>query len=72
MRPYRWIPHDGNRHAVTVALGPGDHALTLCGLPLDIPAEPPPAWPDDCWPECSTCDEQWRVAEGIPTRHRQT
>jgi len=41
MRPYRWIPHDGNRHAVTVALGPGDHALTLCGLPLDIPAEPP-------------------------------
>ncbi|MCS7479261.1 zinc finger protein [Umezawaea endophytica] len=68
MRPFKWLPHDGSRHAIAVTLYPGDQGLTLCGEELDIPKAPPPMWPQGCWPECQRCDDLWRKAEGIRRR----
>lgn len=69
-RPFRWLPHNGKRHAVDVNLVAYDQAATLCAEELIIPATRPTKdeW---CWPTCPTCDAAWRAAEGIPVFPRQ-
>ncbi|MEU4804724.1 zinc finger protein [Actinosynnema sp. NPDC023587] len=62
-RAFRWLPHDGRRHAIRRELVPGDETTTLCGLPLTVPpAQPYTCW---CWPTCPDCDTAWRAHEGI-------
>lgn len=64
LRLFRWLPHDGQRHAIGADLLARDQAATLCGEELVIPADPPTKseW---CWPTCPDCDAAWRAAEGI-------
>ncbi|MFT7841812.1 zinc finger protein [Saccharothrix sp. BKS2] len=70
LRPFRWLPHDGGRHAVDVDLVAHDRATTLCGEELVIPAAPATKreW---CWPTCAECDAAWRAVEGISPFPRQ-
>ncbi|QFZ24040.1 hypothetical protein EKG83_05200 [Saccharothrix syringae] len=70
MRPFRWLPHDGRRHAVNADLVALEQAATLCGVELVVPAARPTKleW---CWPTCSDCDAAWRAAEGILPFPRQ-
>ncbi|MBB5960201.1 hypothetical protein FHS29_006824 [Saccharothrix tamanrassetensis] len=68
-RAFRWMPHDGRRHAIRSDRAPRDHADTLCGLPLTVPhAQPYVHW---CWPTCPACDTAWRAHEGIAAFPRQ-
>jgi hypothetical protein len=60
------MPHDGNRHAIPDKLVVGDEGQTLCGVPIAVPRDPPPRFPDGCWPTCVECDLAWRKHEGIP------
>ncbi|MFC6091573.1 zinc finger protein [Saccharothrix lopnurensis] len=70
LRPFRWQPHDGRRHAVTHDAVPLQATTTLCGEELTIPATPlgNREW---CWPTCTDCDTAWRHHEGIPLFPRQ-
>ncbi|QFZ19572.1 zinc finger protein [Saccharothrix syringae] len=65
IRPFRWLPHDGQRHAVKEDAVAFEDTATLCGEELTIPAAHPTKtqW---CWPTCTTCDTVWRQHEGIP------
>ncbi|MBB4968402.1 zinc finger protein [Saccharothrix violaceirubra] len=65
-RRFRWLPHDGKRHAVPAGLAAGTDGTTLCGLAVTVPATSPPRHPHGCWPTCTACDTAWRRAEGIP------
>ncbi|GAA3854006.1 hypothetical protein GCM10022243_19470 [Saccharothrix violaceirubra] len=65
-RRFRWLPHDGGRHAVPVELVAGADGATLCGLAVTVPSTSPPRHPHGCWPTCPACDTAWRRAEGIP------
>ncbi|GAA3858644.1 hypothetical protein GCM10022243_25370 [Saccharothrix violaceirubra] len=65
-RDFRWLPHDGNRHAIPYTLSSGETGSTLCGLAVTVPRRSPPQFPDGCWPTCETCDASWRRHEGIP------
>ncbi len=64
LRPFRWLPHDGKRHAIPENLVVGDTGETLCGKELAVPHDRPTktAW---CWPTCADCDTSWRQREGI-------
>ncbi|ONI92953.1 hypothetical protein ALI22I_00980 [Saccharothrix sp. ALI-22-I] len=71
LRPFRWLPHNGRRHAINADATPDDHTATLCGEELTVPASR--ATKDEwCWPTCPRCDAAWRTAEGIPTFPRRT
>ncbi|MFB9598992.1 zinc finger protein [Saccharothrix longispora] len=63
-RPFRWLPHEGQRHAVCANSTVRDEVTTLCGGELVIPVTRPTKaeW---CWPTCLSCDAAWRAAEGI-------
>jgi hypothetical protein len=65
-RPFRWLPHEGRRHAIPDALAARDEGRTLCGVAVTVPHDPPPRSPDGCWPTCRDCDVAWRESEGIP------
>ncbi|MBB5804540.1 hypothetical protein F4560_004308 [Saccharothrix ecbatanensis] len=65
MPDFRWLPYEGSRHAIPYALVPRDEGLTLCGVEVRVPHEPPPRSPDGCWPTCRACDVEWRKSEGI-------
>ncbi|WP_447003228.1 zinc finger protein [Saccharothrix isguenensis] len=65
VRAFRWLPHDGSRHAIPAALVPRDDGRTLCGVEVTVPHEPAPRSPDGCWPTCQACDVAWRKSEGI-------
>jgi hypothetical protein len=75
-REFRWLPHEGKRHAVEARAVARDTTATLCGEGLVIPARRPTKveW---CWPTCADCDATWRAEEGIlpfprrpdPARH---
>ncbi|WP_184671975.1 zinc finger protein [Saccharothrix violaceirubra] len=67
-RQFRWLPHEGHRHAVQTDLVAGRGGTTLCGLAVTAPTHPPPRYPDGCRPTCALCDAAWRRAEGIPIR----
>jgi len=41
LREFRWLPHDGGRHAIPASLVVGDVAKTLCGRELAVPHDPP-------------------------------
>lgn len=64
LRPFRWLPHNGGRHAIQADLVAHDDATTLCGEALVVPDNRPTKgeW---CWPTCTDCDAAWRAAEGI-------
>ncbi|WP_204845752.1 zinc finger protein [Saccharothrix algeriensis] len=64
--PFRWYPHDGVRHAIPADLRPGDDGETLCGEPVTLPSVLPLLGIE---PECAQCDDSWRKAVGIRTRH---
>ena len=66
--PFRWMPHDGKRHAISTEALPGAETETLCGVELVRPMASPPKYPDWLWPECQLCNDRWRQAEGIPLR----
>jgi hypothetical protein len=70
LRPFRWQPHDGKRHAVTENAAAHEDTTTLCGQKLTIPATRLGnlEW---CWPTCTACDTAWREHEGIPLFPRQ-
>ncbi|QFZ17186.1 zinc finger protein [Saccharothrix syringae] len=70
LRPFRWLPHNGKRHAVPAELVPRDAATTLCGEELVIPVQRASSleW---CWPTCTDCDSAWRRVERIPAFPRQ-
>lgn len=65
LRPFRWLPHNGKRHAVPEHLVPNDEAATLCGEELVIPARRATSieWR---WATCVDCDTAWRRVERIP------
>ncbi|WP_309114731.1 zinc finger protein [Saccharothrix sp.] len=65
-RAFRWLPYAGGRHAISVRLVPCEAGVTLCGLEVVVPHDPPPAFPDGCWPTCVECDAKWRAFERIP------
>lgn len=65
VRAFRWLPHEGLRHAIPAALVARDDGRTLCGLEVTVPHEPPPRSPHGCWPTCRSCDVAWRESEGI-------
>jgi hypothetical protein len=71
IRPFRWLPHDGRRHAIKADLIPRDQTSTLCGKDLAVPdvRATKNEW---CWPTCADCDTAWRAAEGIPGFSRQS
>ncbi|WP_211269305.1 zinc finger protein, partial [Saccharothrix syringae] len=52
LRPFRWLPHDGQRHAVKEGTVAFEDTATLCGEELTIPAAHPTKtqW---CWPTCT-------------------
>ncbi|WP_433271973.1 zinc finger protein [Actinosynnema sp. CS-041913] len=62
-RAFRWMPHDGRRHAIRSELAPREEGATLCGLPLTVP--PSQSYVNWCWPTCADCDVAWRTHEGI-------
>ncbi len=64
-RAFRWMPHDGRRHAIRSRYAPRDDAETLCGLPLTVPHDQQP-YAHWCWSTCEECDNAWRAHEGIP------
>ncbi|MFT7841113.1 zinc finger protein [Saccharothrix sp. BKS2] len=66
IRPFRWLPHDGRRHAIPDQLAAHEEGQTLCGVAVTVPHLPLPRCPDWCWPTCMTCDRAWRAHEGIP------
>ncbi|ATE52812.1 zinc finger protein [Actinosynnema pretiosum] len=68
-RPFKWIPHDGGRHAISINSHPGDDTQALCGVDVPKPAGPLPVLAR-CWPTCQSCDTAWREHEGIPTYPR--
>lgn len=70
LRAFRWLPHNGKRHAVGTELTACHEATTLCGEQLTIP-EVRPTKEQWCWPTCQDCDAHWRTAEGIPPFPRQ-
>ncbi|WP_106196995.1 zinc finger protein [Umezawaea tangerina] len=63
-RPFRWFPHDGQRHAVADSLAVGDIGETLCERPVTVPHDAP-SKAEWCWPTCAACDSAWRLHEGI-------
>ncbi|MGM1057868.1 zinc finger protein [Saccharothrix sp. Mg75] len=65
LRPFRWLPHNGKRHAVKHDAIAYEETTTLCGEEVTIPARPLPRT-DWYWPTCRDCDTAWRAAEGIP------
>ncbi|GGP78869.1 zinc finger protein [Saccharothrix coeruleofusca] len=71
IREFRWLPHEGLRHAIPDALTADQRGRTLCGVPVTVPRVTPPAFPDGCWPTCRSCDAEWRKREGIPSFPRQ-
>lgn len=70
LRPFRWLPHHGKRHAVREDAAAHEDTTTICGEALTIPATRPTEveW---CWPTCADCDTTWRRHEGIPLFPRQ-
>ncbi|MFC6090744.1 zinc finger protein [Saccharothrix lopnurensis] len=70
LRPFRWLPHNGKRHAVPEHVVAHDEATTLCGEELVVPVRRASnlAW---CWPTCAECDAAWRQVERIPAFPRQ-
>jgi zinc-finger len=66
VRPFRWFPHRGARHAIPDELTPRDTGETLCGLRITVPHVPVPRNPNRYWAACPECDRVWRVREGIP------
>ncbi|GAA1313696.1 zinc finger protein [Saccharothrix xinjiangensis] len=70
LRPFRWQPHDHQRHAVAEDALAYQDTTTLCGKALTIPATHlgKEEW---CWPTCPGCDTAWRLHEGIPLFPRQ-
>ena len=64
VRPFRWFPTEGRRHAIPVDLVVADEGATLCGVPVTVPRDraTKAAW---CWPTCTACDAVWRVREGL-------
>ncbi|MBM7863148.1 zinc finger protein [Lentzea nigeriaca] len=61
---FRWMPHEGLRHAILDELTRGQLVETLCGDPF-VPQEFS-LWRDKiCWPTCWDCDGVWRESEGI-------
>ncbi|GAA2667135.1 MULTISPECIES: zinc finger protein [Actinosynnema] len=69
-RSFRWLPHEGRRHAVSARLEVRDEGVTLCGIGLVVPSSP--AYPQWCWPTCAGCDLAWREHEGIQPYPRPT
>lgn len=66
---YRWLPAEGQRHAVPNDLYPGLPGRTLCGVAVTVPCEPIPKVPNWLWPECPSCDGMWREHERMNPRH---
>ncbi|WP_433270725.1 zinc finger protein [Actinosynnema sp. CS-041913] len=66
IRPFRWLPHDGARHAIPDELAAHEEGATLCGVAVTVPHRPLPRVPDWCWPTCPDCERAWRILEGIP------
>lgn len=66
IRAFRWLPYNGQRHAIPDTLAANDEGETLCGVGVTVPHDPPPRSPDGCWPTCHDCDAAWREHEGIP------
>ncbi|GAA3459275.1 zinc finger protein [Saccharothrix longispora] len=69
-RPFRWLPHNGKRHAVKEDAVACEETTTLCGEEVTIPAGRlgKEEW---SWPTCRDCDAAWRAAEGIlPIPHQ--
>jgi len=66
-RPFRWLPHDGGRHAIPDDLVAADEGATLCGVEIVVPRDrgSKTAW---CWPTCAVCEAEWREREGLPQR----
>jgi len=62
-RAFRWMPHDGRRHAIRTGVAPRDAAETLCGLTFTVPTTR--SYVHWCWPTCEVCDTAWRAHEGI-------
>ncbi|MEV0676326.1 zinc finger protein [Actinosynnema sp. NPDC050436] len=62
-RAFRWMPHDGRRHAIRREPVAGEDAATLCGLPLTV--QHTQSYVHWCWPTCPDCDAAWRAHEGI-------
>ncbi|ACU37532.1 hypothetical protein Amir_3647 [Actinosynnema mirum DSM 43827] len=64
-REFRWLPHDGRRHAIPDRLDVGDEGQTLCGVRLTVPRRA--GWKSSAglWPTCADCDCAWREREGI-------
>ncbi|MFI9811518.1 zinc finger protein [Saccharothrix variisporea] len=63
---FRWLPYAGRRHAIRRALAAGEAGMTLCCVEVVVPRDPPPKYPDGCWPTCHVCDAEWRKVQGIP------
>lgn len=70
LRPFRWLPFKGSRHAIRRELVAGDVDKTLCGVPLTVPRDCS-SNVQRCWPTCAACDAAWRRFEGIPLFPRQ-
>ncbi|MEU7524697.1 zinc finger protein [Saccharothrix sp. NPDC042600] len=64
-RAFRWLPYAGRRHAIPLRLVACEAGETLCGVEVVVPHDPPPTFPDGCWPTCPACDAEWRRFERI-------
>lgn len=64
-RAFRWLPYAGQRHAIPVRLVACEAGVALCGVEVVVPHDPPPRFPDGCWPTCPACDAKWRQIERI-------
>lgn len=64
VRPFRWFPAVGGRHAIPDELAMTDEGATLCGIEITVPRGrgTKSEW---CWPTCATCDSRRREREGL-------
>lgn len=67
LRPYRWQPHKGKRHAVPYWLTGGCKGRTACDEHVAVPNRAPTTV-ERLWPECQACDDKWRTEEGLSLR----
>ncbi|MFC6093936.1 zinc finger protein [Saccharothrix lopnurensis] len=66
-QPFRWYPHDGERHAIPVDAGHGECIETLCHKELVMDT----GRRLRCEATCAECDSTWRAAVGIPPQSRR-